>query len=88
MEEEGKPVTIKKQYPLSYNPFEYLADYLKQNQELVWIRNVRTRRASPLMLVKNKCGKLRLDIDYRALNEITKKNRHPLPLINEAIERL
>jgi len=40
------------------------------------------------MFVKKKNGKLRLCADYRALNEVTKKDRHPLPLINEALDRL
>ena len=40
------------------------------------------------MFVKKKDGKLRLCVDYRALNEITKKDRHSLPLINEALDRL
>ena len=40
------------------------------------------------MLVKKKNGKLRRCVDYRALNEMTKKDRHPLPLINEALDRL
>ena len=40
------------------------------------------------MFVKKKDGKLRLCVDYRALNKITKKDRHPLPLINEALDRL
>ena len=40
------------------------------------------------MFVKKKDGKLRLSVDYRALNEITKKDRHLLPLIKEALDRL
>jgi len=40
------------------------------------------------MFVKKKVGKLRLCADYRALNEVTKKNRHPLRLISEALDRL
>jgi len=40
------------------------------------------------MFVKKKDGKLRLSADHRALNEVTKKDRHPLPLISEALERL
>ena len=31
---------------------------------------------------------LRLCVDYRALNKVTVKNRHPLPLINETLDRL
>ena len=40
------------------------------------------------MFIKNKYGKLRLCFNYRALNEIIKKGRHLLPLINEALNRL
>ena len=40
------------------------------------------------MFVKKKDGKLRLCADYRALNEVTKKDRPPLPLISEALDRL
>jgi len=40
------------------------------------------------MFVKKKEGKLRLCADYRAINEVTKKDRHPLPLITEALDRL
>ena len=40
------------------------------------------------MFVKKNDGKLRLLADYPALNEVTKKDRHPLPLISEALDRL
>ena len=39
------------------------------------------------MFVKKKDGSLRLCVDYRALNEVTKKDRYPLPLIGEALDR-
>ena len=53
-----------------------------------WIRRVKSARASPIMCVKKKDGKLTLCADYRALNEVTKKDRDPLPLISEALDRL
>jgi len=40
------------------------------------------------MFVKKKDGKLRLCADCRALNEVTEKDRHPLPLISEALDRM
>jgi len=40
------------------------------------------------MFVKKKDGKLRLCADYRALNKVTKKDQHSLPLITEALDRL
>jgi len=40
------------------------------------------------MFVKKNDGKLRLYADYGALNEVPKKDQHPLPLITEALDRL
>jgi hypothetical protein len=31
---------------------------------------------------------MRLYMDYRGLNKLTKKNRYPLPLISETLDRL
>ena len=43
---------------------------------------------APVIFVKKKDGKLQMCIDYRALNKITKKNRFPIPLIDDLIDRL
>jgi hypothetical protein len=40
------------------------------------------------LFVLKKDGSLRLYIDYRGLNAITKKNRYLLPLISETLNRL
>jgi len=85
---EGKTVPIKKIYALSYDQLEELHRYIKQNENRGWTRWVKSGRALPIMFVKKKDGKLRLCADYRALNEVTKKDRHPLPLISEALDRL
>src|SRR3954451_8819303 len=44
--------------------------------------------ASPFFFVKKKDGKLRPVQDYRKLNEMTIKNRYPLPLIQELVDKL
>jgi hypothetical protein len=44
--------------------------------------------AAPIFFVKKKDGTLRLVINYRGLNEITGKNRYPLPLFDSRMERL
>jgi len=41
-----------------------------------------------LCLSRKESGKLRLCADYRALNEVTKKDQHPLRLISEALDGL
>jgi len=43
---------------------------------------------APVLFVKKKDGSLRMCVDYRGLNKITRKNRHPLPRIDELIDRL
>lgn len=44
--------------------------------------------ASPTILVKKKDGTMRLCIDYRKLNAITKKDAHPLPRIEDIFDTL
>ncbi|QRW24326.1 Retrotransposable element Tf2 protein [Rhizoctonia solani] len=44
--------------------------------------------ASPILFVKKKNGKLRMCVDYRRLNSMTKKNAYPLPLPQNLIEKL
>ncbi len=43
---------------------------------------------SQLIVVRKKDGSLRLCIDFRGLNSVTVRNRHPLPLIRELAQRL
>jgi reverse transcriptase-like protein len=43
---------------------------------------------APVLFVKKPDGSLRLVVDYRALNRKTIKNRYPLPLISEMLDRL
>ena len=44
--------------------------------------------ASPTILVKKKDGSMRLCIDYRKLNAVTKKDAHPLPRIEDIFDTL
>ena len=77
-----------KVYPL--NPAEQvqLDEFIKENLETGRIRPSKSPMASPVFFVKKKDGSLRLVQDYRALNEMTIKNRYPLPLISELLDKL
>jgi hypothetical protein len=44
--------------------------------------------ASPMILVKKSDGSDRMCVDYRALNKLIERDRYPLPLIEDQIDKL
>ena len=62
-----------------------LRKYLDENLMKGFIRPSKSPARSPVLFVPKKDGGLRLCVDYRGLNEITVKNRAPLPLIEEQL---
>ena len=75
-------------YPMSPMEQEELDRFIEENLRKGYIRPSKSPMASPVFFVKKKDGKLRFVQDYRKLNEITIKNRYPLPLISQLIDRL
>jgi hypothetical protein len=63
---------------------EYITDALEKGI----IRESISPAGVPVLFAPKKDGTLRLCVDYRGLNSITVKNRYPLPLINELLDRL
>ncbi len=77
-----------KVYPLNRNEQAELDKFLDENLSSGRIRPSKSPMASPFFFVKKKDGKLRPVQDYRKLNEMTIKNRYPLPLISELMDKL
>jgi RNase H-like domain found in reverse transcriptase/Reverse transcriptase (RNA-dependent DNA polymerase)/Integrase zinc binding domain/Chromo (CHRromatin Organisation MOdifier) domain len=75
-------------YNLSAPELAELRQYLDDNLAKGWIQESISPAGSPIMFVPKKDGGLRLCVDYRGLNAVTIKNRHPLPLISEILDRL
>lgn len=75
-------------YRLSEVELETLRTYLDENLAKGFIRSSNSPAGAPILFVKKKDGTLRLCVDYRGLNRITRKNRYPLPLIDSLLDRL
>ena len=68
-----------------------LAELKKQLEELVkagFIQPSKSPFGAPILFVKKKDGTMRMCVDYRALNEITVKNKYALPRVDELFDRL
>src|SRR5215469_6394837 len=83
----SKPVDCKV-YPLNPAEQRALDDFLEENLRSGRIRPSHSPMASPFFFVKKKDGSVRPVQDYRKLNEMTVKNRYPLPLIQELLDKL
>lgn len=75
-------------YPLSETELTALKEYLDENLAKGFIRPLTSPAGAPILFVKKKDGSLRLCPDYRALNGITVRNRYPLPLISDMLDRV
>jgi len=84
---EGKQPPFGPIYPLSEFELRSLREYLDENLRKGFIRPSSSPAGAPILFAKNKNGSLRLCVDYRGLNAITIKNRYPLPLIPELLDR-
>ena len=66
-------------------PSTELVELKKQLDELLqkgYIRPSTSPWGSPVLFVRKKDGTLRMCVDYRSLNDVTIKNKYPLPRID------
>lgn len=81
--------------PIVYNPYrlpllerEILGKIIQELLDNGIIRESTSSYASPVILVKKKTNDFRMCVDYRRLNAVTIKEKYPLPLIDEQLDRL
>lgn len=75
-------------YRMSSEELEVVKKYLVENLDRGFIEPSQAPFAAPVLFVKKPDGSLRFCIDYRKLNLLTKKDRYPLPLIDETLARI
>jgi hypothetical protein len=61
---------------------------MNELSEKGYIRPSTSPWATPVLFVEKKDGTRRMCIDYRALNEVTIKNKYPLPRIEDLFDQL
>ncbi|KAK4698190.1 hypothetical protein P7C70_g8098, partial [Phenoliferia sp. Uapishka_3] len=86
--EEGAKIPESRIYPLSATELESIRNYLDENLSRGFICPSTSPVAAPILFVKKKDGSLRLCDDFRNLNSVTIKNKYPVPLVGETLDRL
>jgi len=86
--ESSKKPTFEPIYALLEKELSILRKYLAKNEKKGFIRKFQSRAGYSILFTPKKDEELRLCVDYRKLNDITIKNRYPLPNINELQDRL
>ena len=86
--QEGTQPPFGPIYNLSQTELTALREYIDENLAKGFIRHSKSPAGAPILFVKKKDGSLRMCVDYRGLNKITKKNRYPLPLISGLLDQL
>lgn len=81
--------------PISKAPYRMgqveMEELKKQLEDLLdkgYIRPSVSPWGAPVLFVKKKDGSLRMCVDYRELNNVTVKNRYPLPRIDDLFDQL
>ena len=86
--EDGKQPPYGPIYSLGPVELETLKTYIETHLKTGFIRPSKSPAGAPILFDKKPDGSLRLCVDYRGLNNLTIKNRYPLPLIGESLDRL
>lgn len=84
----GSQPVSKAHYRLSTSELDELQKQISELLEKGFIRPSTSSFGAPVLFVKKHDGSLRMCVDYRQLNDITVKNKYPLPRIDELITRL
>ena len=83
----GKP-PFRRMYFMSDNDLKELKAWIEENLPKSFIRASSSSAASPIIIVQRPGSAPRVCVDYRALNDITIKDRHPLPRIEETLNQI
>ena len=81
----GTAPISKRPYRMSVEELKELKKQLTELQEAGYIRPCSSPWGAPVLFVQKKDGSQRMCVDYRSLNDVTVKNKYPLPRIEDFI---
>nr|GFB98501.1 putative reverse transcriptase domain-containing protein [Tanacetum cinerariifolium] len=84
----GAAPVARAPYRLAPLGMKDLSEQLKELSDKGFIRLSSSPLGAPVLFVKKKDGSFRMYIDYRELNNLTVKNRYPLPRIDDLFDQL
>ena len=84
----GTTPIAKKPYRMPANELSELKKQVEELEEKGYIRPSTSPWGAPVLFVKKKDGTMRMCVDYRALNDVTIKNKYPLPRIEDLFDQL
>ena len=84
----GTTPISKRPYRMPPNDLEEIKQQIKELLEKGYIRPSSSPWGAPVLLVEKKDGTLRMVVDYHSLNDVTIKNKYPLPMINDLFDQL
>ena len=73
-------------YLLSPYELRTLCEFIDEHLAYGFIHPTHSPCGAPVLFIKNKDGSLRLCIEYRGLNRITKKDHYPIPHISDLLD--
>ncbi|MBW0498531.1 hypothetical protein O181_038246 [Austropuccinia psidii MF-1] len=87
-DEEKEPEEVETMlviYSLSNKESDTFRAYISDNVEKRLIQPSSSSTGAPVLFVKKKDGSLRLCVDYGKLNAVTRKNKYPVPPMNQLL---
>src|SRR5258706_11369746 len=85
---EGEKPPFGRMYSMSDNDLKELKLWIEESLAKSFIRASSSSAASPIIIVRRPGSAPGICVDYRALNDITVKDRHPLPHIEESLNQI
>jgi hypothetical protein len=84
----GTAPISKRPYWMSVEELKELKKQLTELQEAGYIHLSSSPWGAPVLFVQKKDGLQRMCVDYRSLNDVTIKNKYPLPLIEDLFDQM